>query len=89
MLSHFSHAALGTVASQAPLSMGSSRQEYWGGLPCPQSRNRSNPGVKPMSLMSPALIGRSLPLAPTDKPINIITYCQMHKYYMESNKQSM
>ena len=28
-----------TVAHQAPLSMGSSRQEYWGGLPCP------SPGV--------------------------------------------
>ena len=39
--------------------------------------------------MSPAPVGRSLPLAPTEKPINIITYCQMHKYYMESNKQSM
>ena len=24
-----------TVAHQAPLSMGFSRQEYWGGLPCP------------------------------------------------------
>ena len=24
-----------TVACQAPLSMGFSRQEYWGGLPCP------------------------------------------------------
>ena len=38
VLSHFSHvqvfATLWTVAHQAPLSMGLSRQEYWSGLPC-------------------------------------------------------
>ena len=28
-------ATLWTIALQAPLSMGFSRQEYWGGLPCP------------------------------------------------------
>ena len=37
VLSHFSHvqlfATLWTVAHQAPLSMGFSRQEYWSGLP--------------------------------------------------------
>ena len=42
MLSHFSHVQLfvtpWTVAYQAPLSMGFSRQEYWSGLPCPPSR---------------------------------------------------
>ena len=41
MLSHFSHAppfeTLWTVAHQAPLSMGFSRQEYWSGLSCPPS----------------------------------------------------
>ena len=46
-----------TVARQAPLSMGFSRQEYWSGLPCPLLGNFSNPGVKPVSLMSPALAG--------------------------------
>ena len=39
MLSHFSHvqlfANLWTIARQAPLSMGFSRQEYWSGLPHP------------------------------------------------------
>ena len=39
MLSHFScvwlFLTLWTVARQAPLSMGFSRQEYWSGLPCP------------------------------------------------------
>ena len=28
-----------TIAHQAPLSMGFSRQEYWSGLPCPSPRN--------------------------------------------------
>ena len=36
-----------TVALQAPLSMGFSRQEYWGGLPCPPPGDLPNPGIKP------------------------------------------
>ena len=59
VLSHFScvhlFAAFQTVAHQAPLSMEFSRQEYWSGLPCPPPGDLPNPGVKPKSLMSPAL----------------------------------
>ena len=48
MLSHFSHvqlcATLWTVACQAPLSMGFSRQEHWSRFPCPPPRNLPNPG---------------------------------------------
>ena len=33
------------VALQAPLSMEFSRQEYWGGLPCPPPGDLSNPGI--------------------------------------------
>ena len=62
VLSDFSHvrlcATLWTVALQTPLSMGFSRQEYWSGLPCPSPGNLPNPGIEPMSLMSPALAGR-------------------------------
>ena len=36
-------------ACQAPLSMGSSRQEYWNGLPWPPPEDLPNPGIKPMS----------------------------------------
>ena len=32
-----------TAASQAPLSIGVSRQEYWGGLPSPSPRGSSPP----------------------------------------------
>ena len=38
-----------TVAHQAPLSMGFSRQEYWSGSPFPSSRDLHNPGIKPVS----------------------------------------
>ena len=47
-----------TVALQAPLSMGFPRQEYWSGLPCPPPGDLPDPGIKPMSLMPPALAGR-------------------------------
>ena len=51
VLSHFScvrlFATLWTVASQPPLSMGFSRQEYWSGLPCPPSGHLTDPGVEP------------------------------------------
>ena len=62
MLSCFSHvwllATLWTVAHQAPLWVGFSRQEYWSGLLCPPSGDLPNTGIKPMSLMSPKLAGR-------------------------------
>ena len=41
-----------TVAYQAPLSMGFSRQEYWNGLPFPSPGDVPNPGIE---LGSPAL----------------------------------
>ena len=46
-----------TVAHQAPLSKGFSRQEYWSGLPCPPPGNLPHPGIKSMTLKSPALAG--------------------------------
>ena len=38
-----------TVASQASLSMGFSRQEYWSGLPLPSPGDLPDPGIKPRS----------------------------------------
>ena len=43
-----------TVARQAPLSMGFSRQEYWSGLPVPSPGDLPDPGIEPES---PALAG--------------------------------
>ena len=48
-------ATLWNVAHMAPLSMGFSRQEHWSGLPCPLPGDLLDPGIKPSSLMSPAL----------------------------------
>ena len=47
-----------TVACQAPLSMGFSRQEYCSGLPFPSSGDLPSPGFKSRS---PALQADSLP----------------------------
>ena len=49
--------ALCTVARQAPLSMGFSRQEYWSGLPFPPPGDLPDPGIEFESLVSPALAG--------------------------------
>ena len=40
---------LRTVAYQAPLSMGFSRQEYWSGLPFPSPEDLLDPGIEPRS----------------------------------------
>ena len=47
-----------TVAHQAPLSMGFSRQEYWSGLPRPPPGDLPDPGITPVSLRSPAMADR-------------------------------
>ena len=49
---------LQTVARQAPLSTGFSRQQYWSGLLCPHPGDLPTLGTESMSLMSPALAGR-------------------------------
>ena len=46
-----------TIAYQAPLSVGFSRQEYWSGLPCPPPGDLPNPGIEPTAFMSPSLVG--------------------------------
>ena len=72
-----------TVALQALLSMGLSRQEYWSGyhfllqgiiliqglLPFPPLRNLPDPGIEPMSL---ALAGRFFTTEPPGKPTSIL-----------------
>ena len=57
-----------TVARQAPLSMEFSRQEYWNELPFPTPGQFPDPGLKPASLVSPALAGRFFITVPPGKP---------------------
>ena len=46
---------LRTVVRQAPLSMGFPRQECCSGLPFPTPKDLPNPGMEPVSLVSPTL----------------------------------
>ena len=57
-----------TVDHQAPLSMGFSRQEYWNKLPFPTAGDLPDPGIKPVSLASPALVGGFFTTALHGKP---------------------
>ena len=54
-----------TVAHQAPLSMGFSRQEYWSGLPFPSPGYLPDPGIEPRS---PTLEADALTSEPPGKP---------------------
>ena len=76
VLSQFSRVrlfvTLWSVAQQAPLSKGLSRQEYWSGLPFPPSGDLPDPGFKPMSPVIPALAG-SFTIVPPGKPSLIST----------------
>ena len=56
-----------TVARQAPLSMGFSRQEYWSAFPCPLPGDLPDLGIKPRS---PTLQADSSPPEPGGKPKN-------------------
>ena len=47
-----------SIACQAPLSMGFSRQEYWSGLPFPTPDDLLEPGMETASLTSPPLASR-------------------------------
>ena len=57
-----------TIATQAPLSMEFSSQEYWSGLLFPSLGDLPHPGIK---LRSPTLQGDALPSEPPGQPIDI------------------
>ena len=74
------------VASQALLPMELSRQEYWSGFPGPPPGDLPNPGIKPMSLMSPVLAGgffsssATWEVQPTEViPLNFLFYLTSYK----------
>ena len=64
-------AILWTIAHQAPLSMGFSRQAYRSGLPCPPPGDLPNPRVEHHVSYQQA---GSLPLVPPVKPYNYYIY---------------
>ena len=70
------------VAWQAPLSMEFSRQEHWGGLPCPSPLDIPDPWVESTSLLSPALQADSLSAEPPGRPdthcVYLFSFCRFH-----------
>ena len=60
--------SLWTVAHQALLSMGFSRQGYWSGSSCPPPGILPNPRIKPAAPAAPALQAESLPLSHQGSP---------------------
>ena len=62
-------ATLWTVVQQAPQSMGFPRQEYWSGLPFPSPGDFPDPGIKPTSLVFPALAGRFFTTVSPGSPV--------------------
>ena len=69
-------------SSPAPLSMGISRQEYWGGLPCPSPGDPPDPGIEPES---PALQADSLPLSHQGSPGILLYDTLMMSMYTYQN----
>ena len=61
-----------TVADQAPLSMGFSRQEHWSWLPFPSPGSFPNPEMEPVS---PALAGGFFTTVPPGKPSVCVCVC--------------
>ena len=69
------------IPPQAPLSMGFSRQDYWGGLPCPPPGDLPNPGIRPRDqshvsgiagrLFTTELLGKHLPYEPALPPLDM------------------
>ena len=66
-----SHDSMDCVAHQVPLSMEFSRQEYWSGLQFPPPGDLPYPGIKLMSPVAPALVGRFFTTDPPGKPISV------------------
>ena len=81
VLSCFSHVWLfetpWTVACQAPLSMGFSRQEYWGVFPAPPPGDLPHPGIKMSLLCLWHWQMDSLPLAPPGEPLKECLFSEL------------
>ena len=67
----------GTVAGQAPLSMGFSRQEYWSRLPFLTPGDLLSPGIEPEA---PALAGSFFTPEPLGKPCSLSCHCSVAEW---------
>ena len=87
--SHFSRVLLfvtpWTVAHQASLFMGFSRQEYWSGLPWPPPGALPDPGTEPVSPVTPPL--RQVLYHCNGKPLKRAGQCQFDEKLMCKRSQ--
>ena len=74
-----------TVVHQDPLSMEFSRQEYWSGWPLPSPGDLHNPGIEPVSPVSPALAGRFFTTEPPGKPLTLLKGIQNNTVTLENS----
>ena len=81
------------VASQAPLPMGFSRQEYWSESPFPPPWNLPDPGMEPLSPVSSALAGGFFTTSTTweapgtDEVFNNICWVDLDNHWVTSGIQ--
>ena len=81
LLSHIRlFATLSTVAHQAPLSMGFSRQENRSGLPFPSPTQRPDLPSSEAELTSPSLAGGFLHLSPMGSPTVLIQFIYLSAF---------
>ena len=72
-----------TVATKLLCSIGFSRQEYRSELPFPPPGDLPEPGIKPVSFMSPAFAGGFFTTEPPGKPdSNDCLNCQSMKHML-------
>ena len=69
-----------TVAHQAPLSMGFSREEHCSALPLPSLRDLPDPRTEPASLGSPALADRFFTTSATWEAHAVLSKTQLKAY---------
>ena len=77
------------MVHQAPLSMGYSGQEYWSGLPCPPPGDLPNPGIKPATLMSPALAGQFFTTSATWEAQGSLCYVTIIQVYVKVEDRTL
>ena len=78
-----------SVARQAPLSRGFSRQEYWSGLPCPPPGDPPDPGTELVALPSPASAGRFFTTSTTGKPLHSPPWVNFCGCLMDDRKDAL
>ena len=83
----YSFATPWTMACHAPLSMEFSRQEYWSGFPFSPLGDLPDPGIKLVSLVSPALTGRFFTTVPLVYCSTIYNSQAMEATYMCINRR--